>query len=261
MILVGFNDGVVRVLLRTEASFTVLESVKPHTDAIVSIDWNSDDTYLRLLPKIKRYSLNEAERKLAPIGFVRLDKVPKHIGDKSKSTADKNVIDIYFQKKGDKVARLLSSNLPKISTDTFELEACFVSIENTSVEEVCCSQTSHSGRFLVQGFVNGSVSLRILNQNRSEEKEGEEEADFAHEEQVWVEKKVHVSKITGVAVTYDDQYLVSASEDGSLLLFELKSKHGTFEVQKKWMKIIWNTGSPLLKTSRLTSFLLRTSEN
>ena len=233
LVLVGFSDGVVRVLLRSEASFIVLESVKPHTDAIVSIDWNSEGSKFATASKDKTIFLFtvEAKGKLAPIGFVRLDKVPKHIEyDKSKSTADKNVIDIYFQKKGDKVARLLSTNLPKISTDTFELEACFVSIENTSVEEVCCSQTSHSGRFLVQGFVNGSVSLRILNQNRSEEKEGEEEADFAYEEQVWVEKKVHVSKITGVAVTYDDQYLVSASEDGSLLLFELKSKFGSYKV-------------------------------
>ena len=166
LVLVGFSDGVVRVLLRSEASFIVLESVKPHTDAIVSIDWNSEGSKFATASKDKTIFLFtvEAKGKLAPIGFVRLDKVPKHIEyDKSKSTADKNVIDIYFQKKGDKVARLLSSNLPKISTDTFELEACFVSIENTSVEEVCCSQTSHSGRFLVQGFVNGSVSLRILN--------------------------------------------------------------------------------------------------
>ena len=73
------------------------------------------------------------------------------------------------------MVRLLSTKLPKISTDTFELEGCFISKnENISIEGVCCSQTSHSGRFLVQGFSNGSLMLRILNQNEGDEKKGEE---------------------------------------------------------------------------------------
>ena len=257
LILVGFNDGVVRVLLRTEASFTVLESVKPHTDAIVSIDWNSDGYKFATASKDKTIFLFnvEAKGKLAPIGFVRLDKVPKHIKyDKSNSTADKNVIDVWFQQSVD-VVRLLSTKLPKISTDTFELEGCFISKnENISIEGVCCSQTSHSGRFLVQGFSNGSLMLRILNQNEGDEKKGEEGEEAAADEEVWVEKKVHTSKITGVAITYDDRYLVSASEDGSLLLFELKSKHGTFEVTEEVDENYLEYGKPITEDIEIDEF-------
>jgi WD40 repeat protein len=258
LVLVGFSDGVVRVLLRSEASFIVLESLKPHTDAIVSIDWNVEGSKFATASKDKTIFLFdvEAKGKLAPIGFVRLDKVPKHIEyNKSKSTDDKNAIDVYFQKKGDGVVRLLSTKLPKNITDTFELEACIVSnVENTSIEEVSCSQTSHSGRFLVQGYMNGSILLSVLNQNRSEEKRNEEEAATVANKEVWIEKKAHVSKITGVAITYEDQYLVSVSEDGSLLLFELKSKFGSFEVPEVLDENYLDYGKPIPEDIEIDEF-------
>lgn len=153
------------------------------------------------------------------------------------------------------MVRLLSTKLPKISTDTFELEGCFISKnENISIEGVCCSQTSHSGRFLVQGFSNGSLMLRILNQNEGDEKKGEEGEEAAADEEVWVEKKVHTSKITGVAITYDDRYLVSASENGSLLLFELKSKHGTFEVTEEVDENYLEYGKPITEDIEIDEF-------
>ena len=223
LVLVGFADGVVRVLFRTDTAFKVLESVKPHTNAIVSIDWNSDGSKFATASKDKTIFLFdvEAKGKLKPIGFVQLDKIPKRIeydtSDTDTTYTTNNRVNVYFEKA--EPIKLVSTKLLKIGSaagDTFELEASFVSMgkQTTSIikDEVFCSHTSNSGRFQVQGFADGSVSIRC-------QEEGEE-----HQQQDWIEKKeVHVSKITGVAITYDDRFLVSASEDGSLLLFDLGS--------------------------------------
>ena len=155
LILVGFNDGVVRVLLRTEASFTVLESVKPHTDAIVSIDWSSDGYKFATASKDKTIFLFnvEAKGKLAPIGFVRLDKVPKHIKyDKSNSTADKNVIDVWFQQSVD-VVRLLSTKLPKIRRILSSSRAVSYQRTKISLSKECVVRKPHILEgFLFKGF-------------------------------------------------------------------------------------------------------------
>jgi WD40 repeat protein len=84
---------------------------------------------------------------------------------------------------------------------------------------------SHSGRMLFAGTATGTV--RALKFPFSEESSRSE----------YQEHQAHAAAITKIRVSYDDQYLFSVSEDGTLFKFKISDKEG--RSNKKENEIIY----------------------
>ena len=85
--------------------------------------------------------------------------------------------------------------------------------QNATSAEMVLSQLaiSISGKFLFSGTASGSIrSFKVPLDNE------------------WTSLGAHSANITGLAVSIDDQYLFSASEDGLLIMFSINGLFSEF---------------------------------
>jgi len=168
-IVVGFADGVVRVLVRNTSSWRLALALKPHAHAVEQFTWSSDGEYLAIAAAnntvfIFSSSSFASTLQFEPIGFIRLSARPKKIfwdGESIFGAQIEDEMHCFAVHRDLGESRKDSYEIdvtPRITTDVETKNAVDESFSAITYDNSYCVKICKSGSFEVHALSDASPS-------------------------------------------------------------------------------------------------------